>query len=374
MFIPALIPCRLSAQLYMRANRLVEKRVEPLSYETLIIATSAALLSFSYASVVFKEVEADLILYVSVYTLLLVINGYFGIALRVLFRSDLMLKISILDFFITLLQLATYVYIHSIEVLCSFFIVRELVKIFMFFRLAPTPFNMHYFKPFDFVFGNRRVHFFTKIHSLFHINRSLIQLIFQQQDRIIFPLIFGTSTAGHVFIGTSLGAVFSMVSSSLFTWLLPSSKNDYLARNSLHKQIFLLSCLSFILVAAGFLLHFYTKSTGIEVLSERFKIEFILVGFLYSSSVPILFPLLLKWNSNVFRIGVTLLMVIVFLTIDLVMGGVYLSLGSGIISCLVGVFVIYGLAFYYADFTAHQKLTLWILFLIMSGISLFATF
>jgi hypothetical protein len=149
-----------------------------------------------------------------IFSLCFLFSSYESLVCRFRERSDFLLKASLLDLFFTLSAILS-TFFFSFLLFASLYCFKEFIKgAFLLYNRSKSEdvnsvFSVH-------VEYGKVIRYATS-----HAMRGGMQTLSQYGDRFIWPVLFGFEMAGKIVLGSSLGMLIAVLSSSAFAWSIP---------------------------------------------------------------------------------------------------------------------------------------------------------
>lgn len=214
----ALIPNPISALMYGVGGLGFDKAVIRFGYVWMGGAVCSLVFIYLHFFDFYSDIIGDAWRLFFVFSLFFLFSSCESLVCRYKQRSDFLVKAAYFDFsftcfsFVSLLMLP---FSYFVAVFC----VKELFKGLYLWRKRQTVSAGSAGSEAEVTIfpAWRRV----AIYSTSHAFRGGVQVLSQYGDRLVWPLIFGLELAGKIILGSSLGMVVAMLSSSAFAWSIP---------------------------------------------------------------------------------------------------------------------------------------------------------
>lgn len=211
----SLVPNSVNSLLYLsKYSRINRRAIIKRGYFTacaVVVLQSVLLLIVSNFIDEMEPFIGHLILYAAAFQF----AGFQNVVVRSLKRSDILIKVSITDMLLTAGLLGAVVIFPSFELFILLSACKELLRgiYTISLRLPGSPLD-----------GTRLVpSLLVNKYKFMHVSRGSIQVLSQMGDRMIYPFIFTLTAAGQAALGSSVGMIVALLSSSAFTWALPKT-------------------------------------------------------------------------------------------------------------------------------------------------------
>lgn len=216
---------------------------------------------------------------VAIYLVFFQISGYEAIIARGIKNSDYLLRASLVDLFFSLVMVVALLVWKEFSLFLSLAIIKEMWRAGYFFWMRRNDIVSPK-RPFQ----GSRVRKITYRYISAHMARSALQVLSQQGDRIIFPLLFGLDVAGQTNLGASLAMIIAIFSSSAFSWSMPQTLEGKNMSGWIFDEWTRLFIISVVMALLIFIAATYLE-TGLSILGvQNFKISTASIfGFLFAS-------------------------------------------------------------------------------------------